>query len=444
MAVIFTIDDDEKILTSLDRQLSRQGYNVSCFNKPEVLFDILKLQQPDLIISDIIFKNSELSGVNILEHLTEHYPDIGCIVISGESDIEKTLKCMKLGALDFIEKPVSIPRLVTSVKNAIALTRMKQSLKDSRSLIGTSSKIVELRNRLIKLAKLSEPVLIIGESGTGKELVAENLHAYSGRYSEKYLKVNCTALNTNLVESELFGHKKGAYTGAITDKKGYFEIADKGTLFVDEIGDFNPDLQAKLLRVIQEKIITRVGETEERKINTRLVFATHQNLETLIEEGKFRNDLFFRIATFKIQVPSLRERLEDIPLLADHFLKLFIAENNLNYMEFSGEAIEKLQNYTYPGNIRELISIVKNAACFCSGDVIKREDIEFQNITDSDFWGRVQDKTLKESKILMETELIKKRLKLYKNSVNHAAESLGILPNNLYRKMKELNIQNIK
>ncbi len=444
MAVIYTVDDDEKILGSLDRQLSRQGYSVSCFNKPEVLFDMLKTEQPDLIISDIIFKNSELSGVNVLEYVTDNYPDTGCIVISGESDIEKTLKCMKLGALDFIEKPVSIPRLMTSVKNAIALTQMKQSLKDSRTLIGSSSRIIELRNRIIKLAKLAEPVLIIGESGTGKELVAENLHAYSGRFSEKYLKVNCTALNTNLVESELFGHKKGAYTGAVADKKGYFEIADKGTLFIDEIGDFNTDLQAKLLRVLQEKIVTRVGETEERKINTRLLFATHQNLESLIEEGKFRNDLYFRIATFKIHVPSLRERPEDIPALAEHFLKSFITENNLNYMEFSQNAINKLQSYAYPGNIRELISIVKNAACFCDADLIKSEDIEFNNVTDRDFWSKVQDKTLKESKILMETELIKKRLIHYRSNVNLAAESLGILPNNLYRKMKELDIQNIK
>ena len=441
MALIYTVDDDNKILESINRQLTRQGYEVCGFNKPELLFDVLKVETPELIISDIIFKNSELSGVDVLQNVSGSYPDISCIVISGESDIEKTLKCMKLGAMDFIEKPVSIPRLITSVKNAITLSKMKQSLQENRTLIGNSKAISTLRSRIVKLAKLNEPVLITGESGTGKELVAENLHAYSGRFSEKYLKVNCTALNSNLVESELFGHKKGAYTGASSDKKGYFEIADKGTLFVDEIGDFNPDLQAKLLRVLQEKIITRVGDTEERRINTRLLFATHQDLEKLIEEGTFRNDLFFRISTFKIQVPALRDRIEDIPDLADHFLKAFIAENNLSFMEFSTDSIAKLCEYTYPGNIRELISIVKNAATFCDTERIGADMIEFDSKKNNDFWRDLRNLSFRESKAILERELIRKRLEYFGSDVNLTAESLGMHPNNLYRKMKDLGIK---
>lgn len=252
---------------------------------------------------------------------------------------------MKNGAFDFIEKPVSLARLTTSIKNAISIYNSKTAFQVGHRILGNSPIIDELKSKIKKLAGLNENVLILGESGTGKERIAENLHYYSDRYNMPFYKVNCTAINPNLIESELFGHVKGSFTGANENKKGLFELADGGSFFIDEIGDFDLKLQSKLLRVIQEKKITVVRQSEETAVDTRLLFVTHCDLNKMISQRKFREDLFYRISTFVLEIPPLGEHLEDIEIMSHHFLHTFISDNNFQFKEFGNCAIEKLKRY---------------------------------------------------------------------------------------------------
>lgn len=436
MNEIWLVDDDKNILNALDNILKKNGYLVSTFKKPEELLDKLKEETPAVIIADIFFVNSSLTGEDIVIKIKNEFPIIQTIIMSGESDIKKTLNCLKLGALDFLEKPVSLPRLLTSLKNAETIYNAKKATEEEFSILGSSSSIKKCIDKLRKLAQLNESVLIYGESGTGKELAARNLHLFSNRYSKPLSIINCTALNSNLIESELFGHKKGSFTGAINDKKGFFEIANKSSLFIDEIGDFPMELQAKLLRVIQEKKVTPVGDNKDIDIDTRLIFATHQNLENLITNKKFREDFYFRISTFTITLPPLRERLKDVDDIATHFLENFLKENNLTHKHFSSSALDKLKTYNYPGNIRELAQIVKNAAFFSLSEKITPEDISFNGVNSSrNIWDITKKMTLKEGKIFFEKELINKRLQANNNNIEVAAESLGMVKNNLYRKL---------
>jgi len=387
MTKIWIVDDDTQILKKLETILKKQDYTIKSFVRPEEILLELNSSQPAVIIADIFFGNSSLTGEDIIKEIKEKYPITQSIIMSGESDIKKTLSCLNMGALDFLEKPVSLPRLITSVKNAEIIYNARLSAEKQFSILGKSKIIKETIDKIRKLALINENVLIYGESGTGKEIAARNLHLFSDRYSKPMSMINCTALNSNLIESELFGHKKGSFTGAANDKKGYFEIGDKSSLFIDEIGDFPLELQAKLLRVLQEKKITPVGDNKEINIDTRLIFATHQNLEKLMDDKKFREDFFFRISTFTVTIPPLRDRPEDIDILASHFLGNFLSENNLTYKIISSDAIDKLKSYLYPGNIRELAQIIKNAAYFSSGEIIQPEDITFsRNINNKNIW----------------------------------------------------------
>jgi transcriptional regulator with PAS, ATPase and Fis domain len=292
--------------------------------------------------------------------------------------------------------------------------------------------------RMRKLAVLGDSVLIRGESGTGKELIAENLHAFSPRRDKPMRKLNCAALSPGLVESELFGHKAGSFTGANRDKAGLFAVADSGTLFIDEIGDFEPGLQAKFLRVLQEKTMLPVGAVEETTVDVRTLFATHVDLEKAMEDGRFRRDLFFRISTFTLMLPPLRDRLEDIDVLAPFFVDRFLAENGLPAKGLSASALDKLKEYAYPGNIRELAQIVKNAAYFCEGDLLTDADIELKGIAGGEgFWEGLRKTPWDRSKAAFERELLRRRLRDAHGNVAKAAESLGILKTNLYRKLRE-------
>ncbi len=441
MELIYLVDDDEKILENIQRILASQGYSIETAKNASEFYAKIKEKPPAVAILDIFLGFNQPDGEELLKNLSENYPNTQCIIISGESDIQKTLSCLRNGALDFLEKPISLARLLTSVRNALNIFNSKQSIQSRFQILGESAAIRQLIPCIKKLASLDESVLILGESGTGKELVAENLHLYSSRYTRSLYRINCTALSPNLIESELFGHKKGSFTGATSDKTGYFKIADHSTLFIDEIGDFDINLQSKILRVLQEKKITPVGDTKEITMDTRLVFATHADLVKLIREKRFREDLYYRISTFVIHLPPLRERLEDIDILASHFLSGFINDNKLAYKEFSISALDKLKEYHYPGNIRELVKIVKNAAFFSENETIQPEDIHFShNETAEDIWQLTKRMYFKESKYLFERELILKRLELFDNDINKTAESLGMLRNNLYRLFNRYDI----
>ncbi len=439
--IIHIVDDDQAILDSLTRVLTREGYEVKSFRKPEDYLEDIRQNDIQVAILDLVFTNSALDGESLLQRTMEMNPASQILVISGESDIQRALTCLRKGAIDFLDKPVSLPRLQTSVRNAMQVYHLRASAQERCRLIGSSKCMQNTRSRIRKLAMLEESVLITGESGTGKELVAENLHLFSERFSRPLVKVNCTALNPNLVESELFGHVAGAFTGAKRSKKGYFQQANESTLFIDEIGDFDLSLQAKILRVLQEKTISPVGSTEEVNIKTRTVFATHKNLEMMCKERLFREDLYYRIATFMIHIPPLRDRKEDIPELAESFLVEFSRKNNLGSKSFTEDALQKLQEYSYPGNVRELSNVVKNAAFFAATDRIDSTAIEFQP-GESRFSSQyVSDNlTLAESKRRFEYELLQNRLEEKAYDIVKTAESLGILPNNLYRKLKEHHI----
>lgn len=439
--MICIVDDDITILNKLEEILTKQKYVVKTFQKPEIFFEEIQQNTPKLVITDIIFKNSSLTGEDVVIKVNEERPETQIIVMSGESDINRTLNCMKQGALDFIEKPLSLSRLLTSVKNAINLYDIKNSLRSSYIMLGHSKVIRETIKKLQKLAKLNESVLITGESGTGKEMAARTLHHYSNRFMQPLSMINCTALNPSIIESELFGHLKGSFTGALTDKVGYFEKTTNSSLLIDEIGDLPLEIQVKLLRVIQEKNITPVGSHQEIDIDTRMIFATHRDLNEMISQHTFREDLYFRISTFTVHIPPLRERLEDIEILANHFLNSFTSENGLNPLNISESALDKLMSYNYPGNIRELSQIIKNAAFFTDGDFITPEDINFtQSSTKSDIWDDTKELTLSEAKAHFEKELINRRLKSFNSHIESTANSLGLIKNNLYRKLKSYDI----
>ena len=442
MNTVYIVDDDPAILSSLKSILSREGYAVETAGSPESFLRAIEEKPPSVAVLDIFFGRNRIDGEELVKILGERSPNTQCIIISGESDIQKTLACMRQGALDFLEKPVGLPRLVTAVRNAMELYNIKSSSRDKRKIIGKSKATLETIARVKKLAGLSETVLITGETGTGKELIAENLHLLSKRFSLPMVKVNCASLNPNLLESELFGHCAGSFTGADKNKKGFFEVAHGSTLFIDEIGDFPLNLQSKILRTIQEKKITPVGETREIPIDVRLVFATHRNLPELAKQGLFREDLFFRISTFAIETPPLRDRVEDIDELALFFLNQFLAENGLPIKALSSDAVAKLKEYHYPGNIRELAKIVKNAAFFTEAEILSPEDIDFSSQTgNSDIWVKTRRLTLIESKECFERDLIARRMAAMDHDIKKVAESLGMIKNNLYRKLKYYSIE---
>lgn len=442
MAKIWIVDDDKSIQEQLEKIIVNEGDEVRSFTRPDELISALKSEQPALIIADLFYRNSELSGEDVVKEVVENCPPTQVVIISGETDFRKTLRSLRAGALDFIEKPISLPRLLTTIKNGVTIYHTQNEMISKSKILGESSKTRAIIKKIRKLATLNEPILIRGESGVGKELVAQNLHFYSSRFSLPMKEINCTAFNQNLIESELFGHKKGSFTGAVSDKKGVFEQAQKSSLFIDEIGDLPFDIQTKLLRVLQEKKLTPVGGTEDLPIDTRLIFATHRDLDKMIGTDEFREDFYFRIATFSIEIPPLRERIEDIDQLAPHFLLQFLSENSLPPKEFSPSAISKLKEHHYPGNIRELIQVVKNAAFFSDNNAISADDITFTPRTGRDeLWQQVNSMTLAEAKAFFEKELLQRRLTQNGNHVESCAKSLGIIRNNLYRKLREHNIE---
>jgi len=441
MIQLLILDDSPSILESLSDTLSDQGYVTHTALTPEKGISILHEQSIDLVITDICFDNSTKDGIWCVREIKKQFPHLPCLAMSGESDVYKVLDCIKEGALDFIVKPISLPRLTVALTNALKLTNTKKQLQNKSMILGQSNSTKQLRVTISRYAQLNENILITGESGTGKELVAENIHLYSNRYEHPFLKINCAALHADLVEAELFGYAKGSFTGAETDKKGYFESASEGTLFLDEIGDLPLETQSKLLRVLQENKVVRIGETHERPIRTRIICATHRPLETMIDEGTFREDLYFRIATFRIHISPLRERVEDIDELAPYLLEQFLKHNHLPEKVFSDSSIQKLKSFAYKGNIRELSSIIKNAAMLCEKDVINAPNIQehFSRPT-KDFLSQTQNMTLSDAKFFLEKSFLEHRLQCHQFNLDETAKSLGIEKTNLYRKLKHMQI----
>ena len=383
MFTILTIDDEENIRNGLADNFELEGYTVEKAASGKEGLSIIAKGNIDLVITDL--RMDGISGEEVVRRVTTENPGIPIIVLTGHGSIEDATAAIKAGAYDFLTKPLDLDHLNHIVKNALKgreqqkiITELQEKIKSggqTDGMIGKSAELNRVKELIAKAAPSKANVLITGESGVGKELVAKSIHNLSTRASRPFVTVHCAALSETLLESELFGYEKGAFTGADSQHKGRFEIADGGTIFLDEIGEINPSTQVKLLRVIQEKSFERVGGTQTINVDVRIVAATNRNLEEEVRNGKFREDLFYRLNVVRIPMPSLRERKDDIPLLLHNFLREFNIENEKNIVGFDNRAKAAILKYSWPGNIRELKNCVESAVVMCTGDEIKIEDL---------------------------------------------------------------------
>ena len=375
---ILIVDDERSIRNSLKEILSDEGYDVDVAENGVSACAMVEKERYDVIFCDI--KMPEMDGVETLTRLTEMGIDAAVVMISGHGDIETAVECIKKGAFDFIQKPLDLNRILITIKNAkekvhlVKETRILKKKVYGQEMVGKSQPILNIKSMIDKVAPTDARVLVIGANGTGKELVARNLHQKSGRSAMPYVEVNCAAIPSELIESELFGHEKGSFTSAIKQHKGKFEQADGGTLFLDEIGDMSLAAQAKVLRVLQEKKLSRVGSDKDITVDVRVVAATNKNLREEIAKGTFREDLYHRLSVIVINVPSLDERKDDIPLLVDHFVDQICSETGMIPRAFEPEAMQLLVDKTWTGNIRELRNVVERLLIL-SGDTITASDV---------------------------------------------------------------------
>ena len=366
MIQVLLIEDEESIRRVMSRILKEENhqYEITEAVDGKQGLDLLFKRQFDLVLCDI--KMPKMDGIEVLKKANDEMLNIPFIMLTGHGNIETAVEAMKLGAYDFISKPPDLNRLLNSVRHALENkslrsenTILKNKVAQKYLIIGESFSIEEVKRMISKVASTDARVLVTGENGTGKELVAQQLHQQSKRFKENFIEVNCAAIPSELIESELFGYVKGAFTSAVKDRSGKFEAAHNGTLFLDEIADMSLAAQAKVLRALQEKKIQRVGNEKDISIDVRVIAATNKNLKQEIKEGRFREDLYHRLAVILIHVPSLQERLDDIPLLTDHFTNLLTIEQGLENKRFSSEALQKLKNYPWSGNVRELRNVVE-------------------------------------------------------------------------------------
>lgn len=450
---LLIIDDDIDVLTSAELFLEENFKTVITASDPKSIIPTIKKQDIDIVLLDMNFRKGQMDGHEGLfwmDKIKELNPEIIIILMTAFGDIELAVNGIKKGAFDFVLKPWKNTRLLTTL---IAASRYKQSKKESikfkeqsntlrqdidknfSEMIGESPAIIQLKETLNKVAETDANVLLLGENGTGKELAARELHRLSPRKDEAFIAVDMGAITETLFESEIFGHTKGAFTDAKTDKPGRFEIADKGTIFLDEIGNLSYSLQAKLLTVIQNRKVTRVGSSKEISIDVRLICATNMPLKQMIDEGKFRQDLFYRINTFEINIPPLKERKEDIPVLAEYFLKSFKQKYNKPELTFHPKSITQLKNYQWPGNIRELKNIIERLVVLSDGR---------QLVIDQSLFSSYEKNTdnIKNNLNLEENEkhIILKALEKHKGNITKAAKELGIQRNALYRRLEKYGL----
>lgn len=443
---ILAVDDDVIFLTSIKNLLEYKRYRVSTCANPLDVENLLRKGSFHCVLLDV--KMPGMDGIEVLERVQKIQPNIPVIMVSGQSTISIAVETLKKGAYDFIEKPVDGERLLVTLKNALdkqTLSAEKDELlsqiRQENSIIGQSPALVKILKKVQKLAPVNTKVLITGETGTGKELIARALHNLSTRAGKPYFKLNCAAIPETLLESELFGHVRGAFTGALNDKKGQFEAANEGTLFLDEIGDLHIRLQAKLLQVLQDGSFTRIGSTQRIQTNARIIAATNQNLEQMIEKGRFRADLFHRLNVTQLELPPLRERREDIPLLAQFFVKKYAGVHNKAVFNISDQAILELSRHDWPGNIRELKNVLEKAVIFSSSHTIDLAEIRSaMNMQTGPSKKESMPFSLREKILQYERELILNALNMNDWKRGKTAQMLGIDRSALFKKMRKLNI----
>ncbi len=443
---VLIVDDEQGIRKSLIGVLEDEGFTAEAVATGEACLEAFHRRTYDCVLLDVWLPG--MSGIETLKRLRESYPFVAVVMISGHGTIETAVQATKLGAFDFIEKPLSVERTLVTVKNAIkqkALEReaaeLRQRLLRDYQMIGDSVPMRALRQQIAMVASTEGRVIIYGESGTGKELVARAIHAQSSRAAGPFVELNCSAIPEELIESELFGHVKGAFTGASTSRQGKFELADGGTLFLDEIGDMSLKTQAKILRVLDEGRIQPVGSNAWIEVDARIIAATNKPLHQMIERGEFREDLFYRLNVIPFYVPPLRERREDIPLLVDHFNRTFSAAYNRPPKQFTEAAMEALQEYHWPGNVRELKNTIERIVIMRSAPVIDVPDLPpLSGDPLPDPPSSLYYRSFQEATEAFERQYIQRKLAEHGGNVTRAAEAMGIDRSHLYRRMKALGI----
>ncbi|HBG45612.1 MAG TPA: Fis family transcriptional regulator [Deltaproteobacteria bacterium] len=445
---ILVVDDEKDIREALQGVLKDEGHDVIAAGSAEEALKKLEARVPDAILLDIWLPG--MDGTEALKEIKSRYPGVPVIMISGHANIETAVRTTKLGAYDFIEKPLSLEKVTLTVEHAIEQKRLLEENSHLRlkawakyEIIGSSQVMLSLKADIRKAAPSNSWVLITGENGTGKELVARNMHLLSNRSGRPFVEVNCAAIPEELIESELFGHEKGSFTSAVAQKKGKFDLADKGTIFLDEIGDMSLRTQAKILRVLQEKSFERVGGTELINVDARVIVATNKDLLSEVAKGRFREDLFYRLNVIPFHVPPLRERREDIGLLIDHFLKEFARETAREVLTVNKEAMGVLYGYDWPGNVRELRNLIERLVIMAPSHTITADDIPSyikgaQPAQPRDLFRR---DLLKEARSDFEREFITRKLKEFGGNIARTAEAIGIERSHLYRKIRSYGIE---
>ena len=449
-ASVLVVDDEPGVRSALSGVLRDEGYNVEAVESGEACLDRVVRGVVDVIVLDVWLPG--LDGLATLGRLRQMKIDSQVVVISGHGNIESAVKAIKMGAFDFVEKPLSLEKTVLVVRNALRQRHLEAENRALRARVDRATRMVgesllmrQLREQVAMAAPTNGRVLIYGENGTGKELVARTVHAMSRRRNNAFIEVNCAAIPEELIESELFGHVKGAFTGAVADRRGKFEAANGGTIFLDEIGDMSLKTQAKVLRVLQEQITEPVGSTSRVHVDVRVLAATNKNLVAEIRGGRFREDLYFRLNVIPIYVPPLRERAEDIPLLVDHFVADFAIEYGRRAKTLEAGAMARLQSHRWPGNVRELRNVIERVVIMAPGDVITERDLAF--LAESPVSGPTSPEEsaapaipLYTARDQFERDYILKQLVLQQGNISRTAEVLGVERSNLYRKMRAFGI----
>ena len=449
-AHLLLVDDDPNTLASLSRAFRLAGHEATVCDNANRAVELLRVENFDLILSDVVMPGK--SGMELLDELRKAGVKTPVVLISGQANIEMAVKATRLGALDFLEKPLSTDKLLVTVENALRLTRLEDENRELRQrlgkheLVGSGPAMKKLLAQIERVAASETRVCILGETGTGKELVARAIHEKSPRREHPFITLNCAAVPAELIESELFGHEKGSFTGAASRHLGKFEQAEAGTLFLDEIGDMPLAMQAKLLRVLEEGEVERVGGDNPIKVNVRVLVATHRHLEELVKQNAFRNDLFHRVYVFPLTLPPLRERPEDFPELVGHFARQVAAQNGWKEKGFAPDAIAELRKYAWPGNVRELRNVVERLVLLGAEATISVDDVRLA-LPSSDSRpggagasGTTGAGTLAERTEAFEREVLLAEIRRHNFHMTNVARALGLERSHLYKKCQQLGI----
>ena len=450
---VLVVDDEETIIQSLNGILTDEGFEVISANSGTDALVKIEEIMPELVLLDIWMPG--IDGIETLVKIKKSNPNLPVVMMSGHGTIETAVRATKLGAYDFIEKPLSLEKVLLCISNALDYSRLEEEIsllkekeRHKYGITGNSKTIKHLKEQIKVVAPTNAWVLITGENGTGKELVAHTIHRQSTRSQKPMVEMNCAAIPEELIESELFGHEKGAFTGATTMKKGKFDLAHEGTLFLDEISDMSLKAQSKTLRILQEQKFERVGGSRTIHVDVRVIAATNKNLESQIEKGNFRDDLYFRLNVIPITVPPLRERVEDIPELVSEFLNEISLRTNLELKQFSPKAIDLLKKYHWPGNVRELRNLVERLVIMIPEKVIQDKNIPApfnrgpgaKETPESS----LMDGSFKDAKAKFEKAFIARKLREFNGNISQTAEAIGIERSNLHKKIKAYGLEGFR